>query len=315
MSDLTPPPARHLPPAKRQRLRAVLDAETHREVVDRRGATYPVLAAAVAGVLAVGGVYAYQVRHDSSGSDGQIAPAGGPSANASHSTSPQPKPPQSTPSAVTAPLIDPDDAYAQCQDIVQRSHGVDGDSLEGRVSASDGTVTTVVVSDGTDVYACNVDPDRATSRARPDAPDPSPGAGTFAFALNDARNFGAVTDDGCEPGIVIPRSGRAARSLEPGTCDPSNPQTEWGPLRRDLSWAGGRLPAGVTSVTYVFPDGHEADAIVDGGYWVMQDLAPYWANNLNGLVVTVELDGPGGASAVDVPLGIDTVCNQVNHGC
>jgi hypothetical protein len=70
----------------------------------------------------------------------------------------------------------------------------------------------------------------------------------------------------------------------------------------------------VTSVTYVFADGHEAEAVVESGYWVMQDLAPRGVTNSNGVSITVELDGPGGSKRVSLPL-MQSMCNQVTHGC
>jgi hypothetical protein len=152
--------------------------------------------------------------------------------------------------------------------------------LAGRIAVTNGKVTTVVVSDGTNAYTCNIKPDSAVSHPSPDQPVGSVTAKTFAFALNDARNYH---------------------------------------LRGDLTWVGGRLPTGVTSLTYVFLHGHRVAATTHGNYWVVQDLAnPGWTRpngNISGKQIQVELDGPGGKRTITVPLGVDTICNQVSHGC
>jgi hypothetical protein len=52
--------------------------------------------------------------------------------------------------------------------------------------------------------------------------------------------------------------------------------------------------------------------VVESGYWVMQDLAPRWVTNSNGVSITVEIDGP--ADRVSLPL-MQSLCNQATHGC
>jgi hypothetical protein len=166
------------------------------------------------------------------------------------------------PPAAPSLLGDPQPAYDRCIALLSRSHygAAQIPGWKGAWRCRTAQSPTVVVSDGSEAYTCNIAPDRAVSNPSPDLAVADPGPETFAFALNEASNVD---------------------------------QSSTG---QQLSWAGGRLPEGVTSVTYVFADGHEADAVVEGGYWVMQDLAPRWVTNSNGVSITVELDGPGGSS-------------------
>jgi hypothetical protein len=277
MKDLIPPPGRTLPTARRQQVRSLLTADLPDRTRSRR-IRDPLLAAAAAGLLAVGGVYAFTQGHDPVGQEP------GQGGSAAEPTTPEPErepevkkePPPAAPSL----LSDPQAAYDRCTDLVNRSqYGRGADpGLEGRLAVSDGAVTTVVVSDGSAAYTCNITPDRAVSNPSPDRAVPDPGPETFAFALNEAGNVDQSLDG------------------------------------QQLSWAGGRLPEGVTSVTYVFADGHEAEAVVESGYWVMQDVAPRWVTNSNGVSITVEIDGPGGPDLVPLPL-MQSMCNQVTHGC
>jgi hypothetical protein len=280
MKDLIPPPARTLPTARRQQVRSLLTAEDLPDRTSSRRVRDPLLAAAAAGLLAVGGVYAFTLGNDSVGH----GPAqGGPAAEPPTPEPEQerePKVKREPPPAAPSLLGDPQPAYDRCMALLSRSHygGGADPGMEGRLAVSDGAVTTVVVSDGSEAYTCNIAPDRAVSNPSPDLAVADPGPETFAFALNEASNVDQSLDG------------------------------------QQLSWAGGRLPEGVTSVTYVFADGHEADAVVEGGYWVMQDLAPRWVTNSNGVSITVELDGPGGSKRVSLPL-MQSMCNQVTHGC
>ena len=80
MKDLVPSPGRTLPPAKRQQVRSLLTAEDLPVRTSTRRVRDPLLAAAAAGLLAVGGVYAFTQGNDSVGQDpGQGGPAAEPS--------------------------------------------------------------------------------------------------------------------------------------------------------------------------------------------------------------------------------------------
>jgi hypothetical protein len=82
----------------------------------------------------------------------------------------------------------------------------------------------------------------------------------------------------------------------------------------EYAWAGGRLPDGVTGVSYAFPDGHTEDAVVRDGFWAMQ----YFSDDqiAEGLdwpsKVEVNLGGPNGRTIL---LDYTAQCNQVSHGC
>ncbi len=320
-------------------MRSMLENQNEPSHHHRHGGLVPLLAAAAASALVIAGAYALPSRDSSPGGDKNPGRSIQPAHPRTTASSPSPttqtsKPttaPRTTaplnPSAASHLMSHPAPAYARCVHVTETTYRQRGEpvpaGLVGRIAITNGTLTTVVVSNGTDAYTCNIAPDKAVSAPSPDAPVTQPDQTTFAFAEGDARNFGSHSTDPCKPGdrIVYPRSApttspSAGSKGNAHTCDPSNPgRFVPGPLRGDLSWAGGRLPQGVSSVTYAFPDGHRTNAVTDNGYWVIQDLAPYWANNLNGLHVTVHLDGPGGPRRVDVPLGINTVCNQQNHGC
>ncbi|MGI8612612.1 MAG: hypothetical protein ACR2KL_01480 [Nocardioidaceae bacterium] len=335
MNDLMPPPRRPLSSHDRQRIRALLQDQVSDERSMHRS-TLPLLVAATVATIAVGG-YAVASALDGGGAgSGGIAPADGATPSTASTTvtpapppptpvrpsvtrpgvprpsvvrptpvrprSPRPKPtyappgtaPPTRPVAPTRPrqlvappvapqtVSSPAEAYQQCFAQVRgrAGGGEPTGHLRGRVLASAPDATTVVVSDGVHAWACNVAPDRAVSRPVADAAPQSVDASTFAFALNAASNYGAG--------------------------------------RGDLAWAGGVLPPGATALTFTFPDGHVEPAVVSDGYWVVQYLSTTsWSGNLNttGPVLVEIADGTGGSSTVRVPLGAQTVCNQVSHGC
>jgi hypothetical protein len=143
-------------------------------------------------------MYAFTQGNDSVGQDpGQGGPAAEPTTpepERARKREPQVKkePPPGAPSL----LSDPQPAYDRCIDLLNRSqYGRGADpGPEGRLAVSDGAVTTVVVSDGSEAYTCNIAPDRAVSNPSPDRAVPDPGPETFAFALNEAGNFDQSLD-------------------------------------------------------------------------------------------------------------------------
>lgn len=280
MNDLMPPTRRRMPEQHRDALRRLLLPETSPRRLSRSSTPW-LAAAAVAAITAGGYGVATTLGDGDRGNDG-VAPAGGTTSPTPPKPSPSGRtPPQNPPS--TTPTLTAEGAYDTCETQVRRQARLMGDGpvgdVQGRVITSTADATTVVVSDGMSAWACNVAPDTALSHEVPDAPPHDVDAGTFAFALNAASNVGA---------------------------GPGN-----------LSWAGGVLPRGVSGLTYVFPDGHAEPAVTNDGYWVMQYLSPEpWGRNLNTTdPVQVQLTGPGGDQTVTVPLGFETVCNQVTHGC
>jgi hypothetical protein len=175
------------------------------------------------------------------------------------------------------PVTNPSQAYRSCIKLIRESgRAIQG--LAGKLSIDNGKGITVVVSNRTDAYTCNIKPDSALSPERPLDPAVSPE--TFAVAHNVTRNF-------------IPN--------DPG----------------DTVWGGGALPDGVTSITYTFPDGHHEQATVKDGFWAMQYFSPKAFTDGNYLEldpIKVTLDGPGGQRTVTLSWS-DHTCNQVSHGC
>jgi len=122
----------------------------------------------------------------------------------------------------------------------------------------------VVVGDGERVWTCNVSPDLAVSHPVPDSAPDETASRTWAMAL------AAAEDDGAGAG--------------------------------ELTWAGGVVPDGVSTVTYRFPEGSKAVAVVDGRYWVVQLLTSEdWSGT--GWDFAVEVgQPPGGSLTNQVPV-------------
>jgi hypothetical protein len=282
MNDLLPPDRRSIPEQRRTRMRDKLDDEitsattvSRRDNAVRRYGIPAVVAAAVAAV-AFGG---YLIANDDGDGDGGADPAGQggdtrPKQQGGQTEVMEPDDAGAGPSTV---LADPDQAYQKCIDMAVRQFELRGEPINeepvGKLAIDNGTGTTVVVANSTESYTCNVKPDKAVS-------NPSPfTATTEARAYWFAMNY---------TGNVIPGE------------------------KGEYAWAGGRLPDGVTGVSYAFPDGHTEDAVVHDGFWAMQ----YYAEKpiAKGLdwTVDVTLDGPNGQT---IPLDYTAMCNQISHGC
>jgi hypothetical protein len=83
-------------------------------------------------------------------------------------------------------------------------------------------------------------------------------------------------------------------------------------------WAAGRVPAGVTRISYAFPDGLATNAVIQGKYWIMQhQVATPWQEGMAPTTqIKVTLYGANGQQLRDFQLnwGEDT-CAQITHGC
>ncbi|MEU4192881.1 hypothetical protein AB0E69_13350 [Kribbella sp. NPDC026611] len=84
-------------------------------------------------------------------------------------------------------------------------------------------------------------------------------------------------------------------------------------------WSAGRVPAGVSKISYAFPDGRTTNAVVQGKYWIMQHRAPAPVKDGDPAPTTlikVTLYGANGHAFRDFLLvwGEDT-CAQMSHGC
>lgn len=89
-------------------------------------------------------------------------------------------------------------------------------------------------------------------------------------------------------------------------------------------WAAGRLPTGVKTVRYTFPDGKTVDATVQGKYWLMH----YWSlqqtpgGSEGGATpgaperIRVRLVAADGTVVNDFRLAEpEQICAQITHGC
>lgn len=84
-------------------------------------------------------------------------------------------------------------------------------------------------------------------------------------------------------------------------------------------WSAGRVPAGVTKITYAFPDGRTTNAVIQGKYWLMQhQTTTPWKEGTPAPTtqIKVTLYGANGQTLRDFLMnwGEDT-CAQITHGC
>lgn len=80
-------------------------------------------------------------------------------------------------------------------------------------------------------------------------------------------------------------------------------------------WAAGLLPAGITKIAYTFPDGKTTNAVIKGGYWLMQHqtATPWQEGTAPGRQIKVTLTGKNGKT-FNLVWGEQT-CAQISHGC
>ncbi|TCC51865.1 hypothetical protein E0H73_40605 [Kribbella pittospori] len=80
-------------------------------------------------------------------------------------------------------------------------------------------------------------------------------------------------------------------------------------------WAAGVLPAGITKIAYTFPDGKTTNAVIKGGYWVMQHqtATPWKEGTAPGPQIKVTLTGKN-EKTFKLVWGEQT-CAQISHGC
>jgi hypothetical protein len=229
---------------------------------------------AAAAAVAAAAIGGYAVL---GGNNNGVAPAG---TNTNTATKPPKPTPTGEPTQVQVTrqpqqLANPNQAYRRCIAIVRRDTGSSTQGLSGKAAYDNGKGITVVVANQTDAYTCNVKPDSAVSNPRPLDSAVSPEA--FAVARNVTAN-------------VIPN--------DPG----------------DMVWGGGALPDGVSTITYVFPDGHSEPALTRDGFWVMQYFSFEPLREDQSKRIKVLLDGTAGPRELTLEWGTHT-CNQVSHGC
>lgn len=166
-------------------------------------------------------------------------------------------------------------AYEDCIRLVRTDVGPEVEQPDGQLVIRNDKSTTVVVANSTDSYTCNVRPDAAVSY-----PEPRDGrleAEDFWFALNATGNS-------------IPGA------------------------KGDMVWAGGEAPEGVTAISYTFPDGETRKAVVRDGYWAVHYFSKQNIPTGPGDRVVITVEGSDGRT-FELPFTIDTMCNQVSHGC
>ncbi|MEV0796080.1 hypothetical protein AB0I34_00230 [Kribbella sp. NPDC050281] len=80
-------------------------------------------------------------------------------------------------------------------------------------------------------------------------------------------------------------------------------------------WAAGLLPAGITKIAYAFPDGTTTNAVIKGGYWLMQHqtATPWKEGTAPDQQIKVTLTGKNGKT-FKLVWGEQT-CAQISHGC
>jgi hypothetical protein len=288
MNDLLPPARRSIPERGRALMRERLDegmgttttAERRWDGAARRFGI-PVAVAAVAAALAIGG-YLLAGTGDDNGGDPGPAGQGGDGVG-KVDTAPRHQGNQQEEridrDEVSTAMSEPDQAYQKCVDSAVRTLNLRGEPVDepptGRLAIDNGTGITVVVANSTESFTCNVKPDRAVSGGN--ELDGSAQASDFWFALNVTSN-------------VLPGA------------------------KGEMAWAGGELPAGVTGVTYTFPDGHTEDAVIQDGFWAMQYFSDRWLPTGPSHRVEVTLDGTE-PRTFELPFNVNTMCNQISHGC
>ncbi len=309
------PPRRSLPPGHQEVLRQYLLDEARRSIAPRgrrpRGAAPARLAArrplapwlAAVGVAAVTCLIVVLVSGLPSAlrSPHPHPPAGvsptAPSTNTvpSKNTTPWTSPaiasstttPAERASATTSTghaVLTAAQARQQCADLVSASSqgtppGGDTTSLRVRALVSTAEGTTVVIGSATRSWTCNLAPYPGATAAR-SVVRRTPTTSDFAVAEN----------------------------LLSSSAD-----------SKDLVWAGGVLPLGVSAVTFRFPDGRTTAAVIDGSYWVMQYVAdspftPPGNSDTSTPRIRVVARTSTGDRTFLLDWGTDT-CNQGSHGC
>lgn len=183
--------------------------------------------------------------------------------------------------------------------------------------------------------AAAVDICRSAQRNAPQAAKPGPGAKVKAtlkgrwgttLILADDKNWVGCDTSGYKHNH--PSLRQTATMIVPSSSDDNAfavseyMQSEsWQQSSKwyDYFWAAGLLPADVGGISYKFPDGKTAHAVVNGPFWLMQhSFDKPWeeGKDLNRPKVKVTLTGKDGSvlRSFDLEWGAQT-CAHVNHGC
>jgi hypothetical protein len=155
-----------------------------------------------------------------------------------------------------------------------------------------------------------------------------PRADGAVVVIADSKYWAACDTGYNVNGVVEVSARRPAGLATPSTSDTdafavaNNRVTKAG-KDYEYYWAAGRLPAGVKTVRYGFPDGRTMDAVVTGKYWLMHYWSPSTADDGGGgstpgqpAKIRVRLLAANGSVVNDFRLewGAQT-CAQISHGC
>jgi hypothetical protein len=78
----------------------------------------------------------------------------------------------------------------------------------------------------------------------------------------------------------------------------------------------GKTSSSVAGATYVFADGTSVPAVVGSGYWLLGSTVPNAAIVFDSSTVTVNVTAADGRRSTSTfRATVDTVCQQINHGC
>jgi hypothetical protein len=262
----------------RDELETEMHGNSRRDGVVRRFGI-PIAAAAAVVAAAIGG---YAVLGDNGTG---LAPAGTttktPKPTPTITLTPQPTPPpKPTPTPTkketkqAEPLAKPSQAYRSCIKIIREAGYWDGSAIKGLAGK-------LAIDNGKGITVVVANRTEAyTCNIKPDT------AVSHPMSLDPA---------------VSPETFAVANNLLPG--DPG-----------DMYWSGGAIPAGVTSISYTFPDGHQEQATIQNGFWAMQYFSDAPADGATSDPIKVNVEGPGVQQELTLRWG-DHTCNQVSHGC
>jgi hypothetical protein len=147
------------------------------------------------------------------------------------------------------------------------------------------------------------------------------GAPGTVLILADSKNWvgcdTAFARNGGGKGSIRQPAPIGTPPLSAGTFAVANNLIPVNGQQYEYFWAAGRLPAGITKVTYWFPDDKTTEAVIKGNYWVMQHLvATPWKEGIAPAAqVEVTLSNANGpVKTFELSWGEDT-CAQITHGC
>lgn len=283
MNDLLPPPRRSIPKGPRERMRAQLDTEiTRPTTVNRRGRMARGFGVPAAAALAVAAltVGGYLLANNVDGTGTEASPAGHGSGDRNQTH------------------------------VRQNGH---------QLSYATSTPPSTPMADPAKAYRTCID-----LVAQPGPGEPSPRSLSGKLAIDNGGVTTVVVVDSSDaytcnikPDSAVSHGEPLASVVAPETfAVAANVSPDY---TGELVWAGGKLPHGVTGLTFAFPDGHREQAVVQDGYWAMHYLAPEAFTEPGQPVtgtdpITVTLHGVGGRVTLTLPWGSLT-CNQVSHGC